>query len=122
MGPDEFEKQRGLNRLAEERPDIRLKIQLILARLGIRRSVDLTSVFCPKDTSFFWLAVYGLLVLLTVASILLTVFCGITYIFLPVVLVAANAFFHEFRRIRCENDIDRGPLQRTETSISRPIF
>ena len=107
MGREEFEKQRGLNRLAEERPDIRLKIQLILARLGIRRSVDLTSVFCPKDTSFFWLAVYGLLVLLTVASILLTVFCGITYIFLPVVLVAANAFFHEFRRIRCENDIDR---------------
>lgn len=107
MGPEEYEKQRGLIRLAAEKPDIRLQIQLILARIGIRRSVDLTSVFRPKDTSFFWLGIYCLLSLLAVAAILVTVFCGIRYIFIPLVLVAGNAFFHEFRRIRCEHDIDR---------------
>ena len=107
MDREEYEKQSGLIRLVTEQPDVRLKIQLILDRIGIRRSVDLTSVFSPKDRSFFWLAVYCLAALLVVASILLTVFGGIQYILIPLALVAGNTFFHEFRRIRCEYEIDR---------------
>ena len=106
MESETFEKQKGLIHLAEERQDLRLKVQLLLNRIG-RGNVDMTAVFHPKDSSPFWLAVYLFMGLLLLASVFAVVLCGIKYIFIPVVLLAVNSFFHEYRRIRCEHEIRR---------------
>lgn len=106
MNRETFEKEKGLIHLAEERPDLRLKVQLLLNRVG-RGNVDMTSIFHPKDTSPFWLAVYLLMGLLLLLSFFAAALLGMKYIFIPVVLIAVNSFFHEFRRIRCEHEITR---------------
>ena len=107
MDYETFEKQRNLIQLANEQPDIRLKIQLLLNRIGNTRTIDLSSVFHPKETSPFWLVVYILMGILLLASFLVVGLCGMKYILFPIVLAAANSLFHELRRFRCEQDINR---------------
>lgn len=106
MTHDAFDKQKGLIHLAEDRPDLRLKIQLLLSRVG-NGNADMTSIFYPKDTSPFWLIVYLLMGLVLFISFFAAALFGIEYIFIPIIFLAANSFFHEFRRIRCEHEIRR---------------
>ena len=106
MTHEAFDKQKGLIHLAEDRPDLRLKIQLLLSRVG-NGNVDMTSIFYPKDTSPFWLIVYLLMGFVLFISFFAVALFGIKYIFIPIILLAANSFFHEFRRIRCEHEIRR---------------
>ena len=107
MDRETFGTQQGLIRLMENNPPLRLKIRLILSRISNKRSLDLTSVFRPKDTSSFWLILYSLMAFLLVASIFMVVFFGISWVLVLTVLLAVNSFFHEYRRIRCEHEIDR---------------
>ena len=107
MDRETFEDTKGLIRLQEERPDIRLKIQLLLNGLGYERALDLTSVFHPKGGSPFWLTVYILMNLALFLSVLAIPVFGLRFVFIPVVLLAFNTFFHEYRRIRCEGEIRR---------------
>ena len=107
MHQETFETQKGLIRLADEEPDLRLKIQLLLNRIGNTRAVDLTSVFHPKNTSPFWLIIYILMGVLLLASILVTMILGKNYILVPILLAVLNSIFHELRRSRCEHDINR---------------
>nr|AHF23848.1 DNA mismatch repair protein MutS domain protein [uncultured bacterium Contig15] len=107
MDRETFDTQQGLIRLMESNPPLRLKIRLILSHISNKRSLDLTSVFRPKDTSSFWLILYSLMAFLLVASIFMVVVFGITWVLVPTVLLAVNSFFHEYRRIRCEHEIDR---------------
>ena len=105
MDRETFGKQKGLIRLAEEDSALRLKVQLLLDRIGIS-NVDMTSVFHPKETSSFWLFVYLFMGLLMLGSVFAAVI-NLKFIFIPVVLLAVNCFFHEYRRIRCEHEIRR---------------
>ena len=105
MDRETYENQLGLIHLTEERPDIRLRIQMLLYGVG-RRNVDLTSVFLAKDTSPFHLVMYCVLALLLLFSIFLPVLFGRSFLLVPVGLLTFNAIFHEFRRTRCEHEIN----------------
>ena len=98
---------KGLIRLAEERPEIRQRVQLLLCGIGRERRMDLGTFFRPKDTSPFWLAMYLLLGMLFILSILTVPLFGAHFAVLPVILLGFNAFFHEYRRNRCEHEIRR---------------
>ena len=106
MNQETFEKEEGLLHLTEERPDLRLKVQLLLNRVG-RGNVDMTTIFYPKDASSFWLVVYILMGLLLLVSAFAAALLGMKYIFIPVIILAFNSFFHEYRRLRCEHEIRR---------------
>ena len=96
---------KGLIHLAEERPEIRQRVQLLLCGIGRERRMDLGTFFRPKDTSPFWLAMYLLLGMLFILSILTVPLFGAHFAVLPVILLGFNAFFHEYRRNRCEHQI-----------------
>ena len=51
MKQAEYRQERGLIRLMETHQELRLKVQLLLNRIGASRDVDLTSVFQPSDSS-----------------------------------------------------------------------
>ena len=106
MNQENFEKQKGLLHLVEEHPDLRLKVQLLLNRVG-KGNVDMTTIFYPKDASSFWLIVYLLMGLLFFISAFAVALFGMKYIFIPIVILAFNSFFHEYRRLRCEHEIRR---------------
>ena len=55
MKQDEYRQERDLISLMQNDPELRLKVQLPLSRIGASRDVDLTSVFEPADSSPRWL-------------------------------------------------------------------
>ena len=107
MNQDTYGHQRDLIHFMQECPDIRLKLMLLLHRIGNSRHVDLTSVFHPAGTSSFWLVLYCLMGLLLLLSMLAVVFFGKAFLFIPVILIIANPVLHELRRAQCEHDIIR---------------
>ena len=107
MNRETSEKQRELIHLAEEQPDLRIKVQLLLERITKDRNVDMTSVFHPKEDSPFWLAACIFMGLLFLFSVFAVVRFGFSYIAFPMVMVAVTSYFHEYRRIRCEHEILR---------------
>lgn len=79
-----YEEQRDLIRLMETRPEMRLKVELLLNRINSSRHVDLTTIFHPRDRSPFWLIIYSLMGILLPVSILVAIFLGSSYIVLPI--------------------------------------
>ncbi len=102
-----YRHQLGLIHLFRERSDIRIKIQLLLNKIGNYRHIDLTSVFHPKETSSFWLVLYSLLGLLLFISVLVAMFFVRALIVIPMILFVFNPLFHELRRAKCEHEIHR---------------
>lgn len=102
-----YEEQRDLIRLMETRPEMRLKVELLLNRINSSRHVDLTTIFHPRDRSPFWLIIYSLMGILLPVSILVAIFLGSSYIVLPMAMLIANTWMHTFRRNRCEHEIMR---------------
>ena len=107
MGKDTYDKQLGLIHFIWEHPNIRLKIQLLLNRIGSYRHINLTSVFHPAGTTSLWLMLYLFMSLLFFASVFVPVLFGKQFIFVPIALFVVNSLFHELRRIRCEHEITR---------------
>lgn len=107
MTQNAYNKQLGLIHYVQEHPNVRIKIQLLLKRIGNYRHIDLTSVFHPTGTSSFWLLLYLFMDLTLIISVLALVLFGQAFIFVPIMLFIANSLFHELRRIRCEHEITR---------------
>ena len=103
----DFIEQQSLIRLMETRPEMRLRLQLLLSRISSDRDVDLTAIFHPADSSPFRLIIYCLMGLLFIASVLAVVCLGPTFILLPLLVMVANVWLHTFRRDRCEHEIRR---------------
>ena len=102
-----FSKQLALIRLFQDHSDTRIRIQLLLNRIGNYRHINLTSVFHPTETSSFWLALYCSLGLLLFVSVLVAIFFGKALIVIPMILLVFNPLFHELRRAKCEHEIHR---------------
>ena len=107
MSRDDFDRQKRMIHFIQENPNVRLKIQLLLRRIGNYRHIDLTSVFHPAGTASLWLILYLFMGLIFMASVLVPVCLGKAYIFVPIVFFVINSLFHELRRIRCEHEITR---------------
>ena len=107
MGGITYDEHQELIHFMQERPDLRLKAQLLLRGIGKNRHVDLTTVFHPAEVSSFWLALYCYLGLLLFLSTLAVIFFGKSFIIALAILLIFNPLLHEFRRIRCEHEIIR---------------
>ena len=107
MGKAAYSGQRELIRCMEERPDLRLRTQLLLRGIGRNRRVDLTTVFHPEEDSSFPLVLYCALALLLFLSALAVIFFGKAFVIPLAVFFIFNPSFHEFRRTRCEHGIIR---------------
>lgn len=102
----DYNHRKTLIELMERRPDLRLKLQVILARLGCTRRADLSRAFQPSAHGYGWLVVYIFLMLLVpaaLASIVLLPKYGLMSIFLVFVL---NSSVHELRIHKIQNDFD----------------
>lgn len=92
--------------LMEKKPGLRLKLQVILARLGCTRRADLTRAFAPSAGSYFWLIVYLVLLLLVPATLIYTAFAPqLRMLFLMLVFIV-NSSVHEFRKREIQRDLD----------------
>lgn len=88
-------------------PDLRLKLQVILARTGRSRRADLSKAFDPAEHGIQWLIVYLLLAcLIPVTAVCAAVFGSMLGLFACICVVSFNGWMHEYRRKRCQEDFD----------------
>ncbi len=103
---DEYQKRRKWIACMEQEPELRLKLQKILDRLGCVRRADLCTAFCPEEHSPRMLFVYLFLFLLVPLSLIVFLISkshGIPALFGVCVL---NSIVHTYgvRRIRDDYD------------------
>jgi len=102
---DEYEKRKQLIDVIESNPDLRLKLQTILSKLGRRRSANTCEAFKPSHHSPFRLIVYISLVTLLIACAIGIIFS--LYFILPLfLLINFNAIYREWTYKRIEKDLD----------------
>ena len=101
-----YDQRRSLIRLMEEKPDLRLNLQVELAKLGCTRRADLCSAFQPERHGMGWLFLLLLLGLLPFAAI---VFAALAPQFGVLALIGActvNGLVHEWRKRVVQKDFD----------------
>ena len=101
----EFERRKQMIELAEADPKRRLKLELLLARLGRTRRADLCRAFYPSKHGVGMLIVYLTLLLLLLVSVAGTAFAG----FSPMTVMASlfvNFLVHEIGVRRSHLDYD----------------
>lgn len=101
-----YQERKELIALMEELPDLRRKLQVILAHLGRTRRADLSRAFAPSEHGPMWLIIYLLLVLLIPASIVFAVLYGPYGSLALFAVLSLNAFVHEVRKRKCHMDFD----------------
>ncbi|MBE6989909.1 MAG: hypothetical protein E7426_04080 [Ruminococcaceae bacterium] len=103
---EEYEFRRSLIDLMGREPELRLRTQLILARMGCIRRADLCRAFSPAAHGAGMLLVY-LALLLGLAAAAISLACGWAYglqaLFLMLVV---NSLTHELARRRVQSDLD----------------
>ncbi len=102
----DYDARRALITSMQEQGALRLKLQMILSRLGRSRRADLCQAFHPAQRGPFWLIVYLLLALLVPASAVLAAVLGAKGLLAPVFAIVCNMLVHEIRRRRCQRDFD----------------
>jgi len=103
---DTYHARKKLIRLMEEFPGLRLKLQVILARLGRSRHADLSRTFDPPEHGPMWLMIYLLLALLVPASIVFAALHGPSGMLVCIGLICFNALMHERRKRKCYLDFN----------------
>jgi len=101
-----YSRRKQLIDCMESRPDLRLKLQMILARLGKNRHADLSRVFRPADHGAKWLIIYLLLALLIPVCVAFAFFNQKLGLLLCICAASFNAFVHEHRLRKCQRDFD----------------
>lgn len=100
---EEYESRRKLLEHLEEREALRLRLQLLLSKLGKRSAANTVEVFAPKEHGSGMLVLAVLLVLaLLLSGLLAFVFEGVVFLFLALLVVVP--FFHHRRMKRMERD------------------
>jgi len=102
----EFDRRRQLIVYAQADPERRLRLEVILARLGCIRRADLCQAFYPAEHGIGNLIVY----LLLLGVLLAAVVCSVLRVpYAPVALFLSlllNCYIHEFRKRRIQRDYD----------------
>lgn len=92
--------------LMERDGELRLKVQLILSRLGRTRRADMCSAFYPRSHRPLLFVVYLLLCLAVPASLLALIFVGQQAIMPLVAFVAFNSLLHSYVTRKIQTDLD----------------
>lgn len=106
VDPAVYEERKRLIDLMSAQPGLRLKLQVILARLGKTRRADLCRAFHPGEHGRVWLVIYLLLALLVPVTAVLAVLNSSYGILACIAAVSFNAFVHERRLKKCQRDFD----------------
>lgn len=101
-----YHKRKSLINLMEAFPELRSKLQVILARLGRTRRADLRSAFFPSEHGIFWLILYLFLALLVPVAAIYAAFQSTEGVLLCIGAISFNMFLHELRKRKCQKDFD----------------
>ena len=106
IDPGAYQQRKQLIDFMEASPGLRLKLQMILARLGRTRRADVCRAFAAPMHGSMWLVVYLLLAFLVPAAVFFAVFFP-TYGMLGCIgVLTLNALIHEYRKKKCERNFD----------------
>lgn len=103
---DTYNQRKKLIDLMADTPDLRLTLQVILARLGRSRRADLSRSFHPSEHGFSWLMIYMMLVLLIPVTAVCAVFIRPYGLIACIGILLLNALVHESRLRKCQKDFD----------------
>lgn len=98
---DVYHERKKLIDLMSEWPELRLRLQVILAQLGRTRCADLSVTFHPEDRGNHWLIVYILCALLVPVAVASVAFIGKFGMVACIGTLLLNALMHEFRIKKC---------------------
>ncbi len=101
-----FDERDGLIFLFEREAELRLELQLILARLGRSRRADMCSAFYPRQRSPFMLMVYLLLALAIPALAIGIAFYGQQAVIALIAMISFNALLHSIVTRKIQMDLD----------------
>lgn len=101
-----YEARKTLIDFASQNPSLRLKIQVLLAKLGCTRRADLCKAFSPSSHGRRHLLLYCLLLLLVPASLVFWVLHPSFGLLAPMAVLAFNATVHERTLRRVQTDFD----------------
>lgn len=101
-----YERRSALIDFAGNDPELRLKLELILARLGCTRRADLCRAFAPERHGRGMLLVYGALFLLLLGAALTMAFSPAQGVRWLAAMLIVNPLLHEAARRRVQKDFD----------------
>ena len=87
-------------------PDLRLKLQVILSRLGRTRRADLSRAFYPSEHGSLWLIIYLFLAFLVPAAILFAALSNTYGMLTCIGILSFNVLIHDYRKKKCQTDLD----------------
>lgn len=100
-----YEKREILINQLEERPSLRLDLQVILARLGKRRAASTQEVFTPSKQSPFFLLLAIFLVVGLIVSVIGALFAPRIFMVPALLFLFINPAYHAFSERRLEHDL-----------------
>ena len=103
---DSFEFREKLISLMARESELRLNVQLILARLGRTRLADMCSAFYPRSHNPLLFFVYLLLCLAVPASALALAFVGARAIAPLIISITVTSLLHSFITRKIQTDLD----------------
>ncbi len=86
--------------------DLRLRLQMLLHRLGCRRKAALCCAFSPERHSLLWLVIYLGLLALLLAAVVYTAFSLQAGLAMVILAAALNGIVHEVRIRQVQRDFD----------------
>lgn len=102
----DYDDRKTLIELMEKKPDLRLKLQVILMRLGCTRRADLSRAFHPSAHGYGWLVVYIFLMLLVPAALIAVTILPKYGLMSTLLVFVLNSSLHEFRIHKIQKDFD----------------
>ena len=105
MDRETFRKQTQLTEMMEQDPEKRLKLQLILSRMGVYRPVYLGNILTPQKSDRLWLALYWAMFLFLPVSIICFIAFGNAFLWMPLLSISINSYVHLRREKKCEMGI-----------------
>lgn len=102
----EYEKRRRLIDLMGRDSQLRLQVQMLLARLGCRRRAELCRAFSPESHSPLWLVIYLLLVAMLLAAVVACAFSLQAGLAMLLMVCTVNGLAHELRIRQVQSDFD----------------
>ncbi len=105
MDRETFRKQTQLTEMMEQDPEKRLKLQLILSRMGVYRPVYLGNILTPQKSDRLWLAIYWAMFLFLPVSIICFIAFGNAFLWMPLLSISINSYVHLRREKKCEMGI-----------------
>lgn len=103
---DEYSRRSELIELMGAQDSLRLRVQLILARLGRSRRADMCSAFYPESHSPLMLVIYLLLFLAVPACALGIALFGQQALAALIALICVNTMLHGYMTRRIQTDLD----------------